>query len=407
MWLIQLYRTYRGRRVDGGAARSLPALRPSRRVRVRLQLEPLEDRNLPSSYTASTVSDLINDINAANKSGGTNTITLAANTTFDLTAVNNTADGPSGLPVIKQNDALTVTGQGGDVLQRDTAAPSFRLFDVASRAALTLSNLTLQNGLALGSGSAADGGAIYNQGSVTLTGVTVQNNTAEGADGAAATKDTGNGQSGQDGAGGGIWSGGSLTLQGGTTVQNNRAVGGFAGNGGFKINALGMVIGGGIGGNGGNAYGGGVWSGGSLTVQGSISCAFQGNSALGGDGNIGGGGDGGGGNASGGGVYVAGGTATLNNTAIASNAVKAGQSQAGTPAVSAGGGLYVAAGTVTLSNDSVASNTAMVPNGPGGSGGGIYIATAATVHLDSYTVSHTINNTAGTDPDIDGTYILS
>jgi hypothetical protein len=35
---------------------------------------------------------LITDINAANKAGGSNTITLAANTTFDLTKVKSNAD---------------------------------------------------------------------------------------------------------------------------------------------------------------------------------------------------------------------------------------------------------------------------------------------------------------------------
>src|SRR5579875_1002994 len=54
--------------------------------RQRLNLEKLEDRTLPSNYTAASVSDLIADINAANAAGGSNTIVLAANTTFDLTA---------------------------------------------------------------------------------------------------------------------------------------------------------------------------------------------------------------------------------------------------------------------------------------------------------------------------------
>jgi len=44
-------------------------------------------------------------------------------------------------------------------------------------------------------------------------------------------------------------------------------------------------------------------------------------------------------------------------------------------------------------------------NGVSGYGGGIYIASAASVSLDSFTVAHTINNTARIDPNIDGTYI--
>src|ERR1700733_12477579 len=47
-----------------------------------LSLEYLEDRALPSAYTAASVSDLIADLNAANLKGGTNQIVLAAHTTF-------------------------------------------------------------------------------------------------------------------------------------------------------------------------------------------------------------------------------------------------------------------------------------------------------------------------------------
>jgi hypothetical protein len=203
-------------RIPGPRYRRPPAPQPRR---TRLSLEKLEDRRLPSSYTAASVSALIADINAANAAGGSNTIVLAANTTFDLTVVNNTTNGANGLPVIAAKDNLTISGQGGDILQRDTTVAAFRLFDVASGGTLTLDNLTLQNGLASGSGSSAEGGAIYNQGSLALNGVTVQNNTAQGS--------KGNGKNnGQDAAGGGIWSGGNLTLASGTVMQSNQAVGG-------------------------------------------------------------------------------------------------------------------------------------------------------------------------------------
>ncbi len=41
-----------------------------RRCGTRLTLEQLEDRTLPSTFMAATVSDLITDINQANKDGG-------------------------------------------------------------------------------------------------------------------------------------------------------------------------------------------------------------------------------------------------------------------------------------------------------------------------------------------------
>src|SRR2546421_6329040 len=83
----------------------------------RLVLERLEDRHLPSSYAAASVSDLIADINAANQAGGSNTIALAAGTTFALTAANNSTDGPTGLPVIAAHDDLTIIGNG-DTIER-------------------------------------------------------------------------------------------------------------------------------------------------------------------------------------------------------------------------------------------------------------------------------------------------
>src|SRR5262245_19455096 len=66
----------------------------------RLRVEALEDRSVPANFTAASVADLIADINAANAAGGSNTITLAPGAIFKLTAVNNSADGPNGLPVI-------------------------------------------------------------------------------------------------------------------------------------------------------------------------------------------------------------------------------------------------------------------------------------------------------------------
>src|SRR5262249_50408096 len=85
----------------------------------RLTLEQLEDRTLPSSYTAGSVVELIASINAANLAGGANTITLTAKTTFTLTAADNITDGATGLPVITANDILTINGNG-DTLERST-----------------------------------------------------------------------------------------------------------------------------------------------------------------------------------------------------------------------------------------------------------------------------------------------
>src|SRR6516162_5042287 len=106
-WLRRLPRAF-PRPCDRQARRARP---PATRPRgPRLSLERLEDRMLPANYTAAGVADLVADINAANAAGGTNTITLVAGTTFTLSAVDNSADGATGLPVIAANDNLTLAG---------------------------------------------------------------------------------------------------------------------------------------------------------------------------------------------------------------------------------------------------------------------------------------------------------
>jgi hypothetical protein len=401
---------------------------------LRLNLEQLEDRTLMSNYSAATVSELIADINAANAAGGTNTITLTVPTTspYVLTAVDNTSDGANGLPVIANKDALTIIGNG-DTIERNAASgtPDFRLFDVASGASLTLENLTLQNGLAFGSGSSAEGGAIYNQGNLILSAVTVQNNLAQGSPGSSGCpyhecklKPIPGGPA----AGGGIWSGSSLTLENGTLIHNNQAIGG---TGGMASQFY-------TGSAGGAGFGGGLYIGGGQANLTGVTVSN--NSALGGTGNYvyhgGGSGYGGGlyvdratvtlssdtvdnnlvsgtvadGDGFGGGLYVAGGTVNLSGDTVDGN-LSGGQEPLPLLDIyyserAYGGGMYLADGTVTLSNDTFENNQA---NGADGApaGGGLYI-TAATVYIDAYTLAHVINNTwNGTPDNIFGPYILT
>ena len=126
------------------------AYRAAPRRKARLVLEPLEARALLASYSAANVSSLITDITAANTAGGANTITLTAPTTspYTLKARNNetSTTGANGLPVIAANDNLTIVGDG-DTIDR-SALQTFRLFDVAPAASLTLQNLTLKGGSA-------------------------------------------------------------------------------------------------------------------------------------------------------------------------------------------------------------------------------------------------------------------
>jgi hypothetical protein len=438
MWFPSLFAAQPSRRPGN----QRPRWPGNRRGVARPTVRPLEDRTLLSSYTAATASALIADINAANQAGGSNTIALTAPTTapYVFTAVDNTTDGASGLPVIAKRDTLTIIGNG-DTIERSTASgtPDFRLFDVASGAALTLENLTLQNGLAFGSGSAAEGGAIFNHGTLILSGVTVQSNTAQGSNGANAAGD------GADASGGGVWSGSALTLENATLVQNNQAIGG-GGVGGKSFAKTGV---------GGNAFGGGVFvAGGSANITGdtvddNVTTGGPGGSFFRLDGYIfatAGNGSGGGvyiaagtvtlssdtvdgnqaeggtnpgfqsdGNAYGGGICLAAGTVTLSNDTVAGNSATANLLGASFPQA-AGGGVYVAsAATATLCNDTVESNSATTPSvvggNPSGAGGGIYIASGAAVYLDSFTVANSITNTDnsgtnGSTANIVGPYTL-
>jgi hypothetical protein len=68
-------------------------------------------------------------------------------------------------------------------------------------------------------------------------------------------------------------------------------------------------------------------------------------------------------------------------------------------------GQVVGSSTTARGDTHAVSNTAQGSASVSG-GGGIFIATVATVYLDAFTVAHTINNIAPIDPDIDATYIL-
>ena len=216
------------------------------------------------SWNANNVSDLIAAINAANRAGGSNSITLAYGRTFILTAVNNTTDGPTALPVIAAGNKLTIQGNGATIA-RSTAptTPAFRLFDVASGAALTLQNLTLTNGKIVGdTGTDASGGAILNAAGASLTVKcsTLVSNQVVGGDGA--------GDIGGLGFGGAVWNDGTACFD--TVVfRGNQATGGATTNPDEAMTGPG------------SAYGGAVHSGndGNLTVR---NCWFAANKAIGG-----------------------------------------------------------------------------------------------------------------------------
>ena len=219
------------------------------------------------NWTVKNVSDLVGAINATNLAGGANTIALAPGKTFTLTAVNNTADGPTGLPVIAANNKLTIRGNGATIA-RSTArgTPAFRLFNVASGAVLALQNLTLAHGQVIADpGKDACGGAILNAAGACLTVKcsVLCGNQVVGGDGG--------GGLGGSGVGGAVWNDGTASFDC-VLFRSNQAAGG-ATTSPDPAN-FGQV-------SGGSATGGAISSqnNGTLTVK---NCWFTSNKAIGG-----------------------------------------------------------------------------------------------------------------------------
>ena len=256
-----------------------------------------------ATFTATTTAELITAINNANAAGGTNTIVLA-DATFDITTVNNYWYGPTGLPPITSN--LTIRNDGnGATIQRNTAAPNFRLFYVAGgntsvgpagAGTLTLMNVTIKHGVARGGNGGANsggggglgaGGAIYNQGTLNLYRVTLTANTARGGDGG-----SDDGVSNESAGGGGMGGNGGSATAGGGVFSRCAGGGGMGGNGGILTGTSTGGSGGGGGGPTGNASGGsptGTTTGGTAPAN----AGAGGNNTLpGGAGSLGGGGGG-------------------------------------------------------------------------------------------------------------------
>jgi hypothetical protein len=309
---------------------------------VRPWLETLEDRTAPAVFNVGPgdVATLIADINLANSNGQSNTINLTEST-YILTTIDNYWYGPNGLPAISSN--LTINGNGA-VIQRMSASstPSFRLFYVSggldglAAGNLTLVNLSLEYGDAVGGnsqgggGGLGAGGAIFNQGTVNLTNVHLFANRALGGSSGVSGDGTGGGGMGQDaqnGDGGGFGGplpGGPFGGSGGVGSANDGGGGGGGfglGDSGFNATSSGAGAGGGLGGLGGSGGGsgrgiggdggggGGVSSGGFGGNGGSFGMggASGGTFGAGGGGGIGGGGGAGVGFGGGGGGFGGGG----------------------------------------------------------------------------------------------------
>ncbi|MFQ3632235.1 choice-of-anchor D domain-containing protein [Roseiflexus sp.] len=135
------------------------------------------------SIPCGDVSALISAITIANSNNQPDTINLAANCTYTLIGVDNTDDGPTGLPVIRVDGAsansITINGNGATI-ERSGSAPSFRLFYLDGTLSdfinLTINDLTLRNGRIE---DPYDGGAIHARyARLSLNRVVLENNSA-------------------------------------------------------------------------------------------------------------------------------------------------------------------------------------------------------------------------------------
>ena len=303
---------------------------------------------------------LVAAIHQANANGQANTIRLAAGV-YTLTAVNNQADGPNGLPSVAST--LTITGDAADVtsIARDAAAPFFRILHVALGAVLTLRGVTIRGGL-LAWDFSSSGAGILALGSVNINDcVVTQNGTVNNGPGGGVaggnvlvTRSTISANGADSGAGIYIRPNGNLTVKNSTITQN--------------------VAGGG---------GGGIWfqSPGTLTladalISGNLSDVF---------GPI----AGGSGVAVGDLSTIGGATMTITDSTISNN--------------HRGGGIYIFAGnTVHISRSSI------VGNGSGlGPGSGIALETHATLTIDDSTIANNVAFDNVSDLYLAGTTIVT
>jgi hypothetical protein len=209
--------------------------------------------------------------------------------------------------ILGNNTVIILNGPAGDngitVERGATSNTNFRLFHIQPGSAMTINNIALGNGSAIGGNSGSRtagggggsglGGGILNEGTLTLEGVTLFGNSATGGAGA-------NGSSASDGGAGGGGAGGnggqSSNTTGGTGGgpnggSTNGGTGGDAGGGGGGRGRSGAGSGSGSTGGTGGQFGGAGGGGGSLCTGGGSGVCTGGN---GGNGGFGGGGGGGG-----------------------------------------------------------------------------------------------------------------
>lgn len=347
--------------------------------RFRLRFEALEPRAMLATLAVTTAADVVdsNDgllslreaVLQSNATAGSDAILLPAGT-YDLTLAGAEEDG--GLTGdLDLNGHLTIRGAGAGATILDGAGLD-RVFDVHEDATVSLSNMTIQGGLASGvaSGFPPRGGAIANAGILTIRDATLSGNSAEADGGAIFNADlasltihestlSGNSAVGEAGA---IFNQGAMSINNSVLSANhsdylggalvNRATGYFAPAGfrEYDVSLNNCVL------TGNSAYeGGAVWSGGKITLN---SCGFLGNVAT----------------TRGGAVYLA--TSSASTTTIVNSTLTENIAESG-------GAIFVDNGSLTLRNSTVSGNTATVE------AGGIFVGGQILMLYDCTVIGNT------------------
>jgi CSLREA domain-containing protein len=331
---------------------------------------------------------------------GADTIGLPTGT-YSLATGTATAAGVSAFVV---GTPITILGNGA-TLMRDPVTNNLRFFEVTAAGVLSLGNLTLSNGWAIGAAGAAGapggpgrGGAIHNRGMLTLTAVGLSGNRARGGVGSPSPSSVGSrGAPGGMAQGGAIYNAGTLLL--GTVTATGNSVEG--GRGGPASNLFTL------GGPGGPAQGGALYhlaapastltvTDGGFTANRAVGGATGTSSVLADAGDAAG-------EAYGGAIHAEGDTSppvTVTRTNMMANEVVGGGAGIGGPAVPAdglGGAISTIGATLTLTQSTLSSNTA---TGGAANAGALGLGGALSVQYASATIVRTAivhNMVAGGD----------
>lgn len=185
-----------------------------------------------------TPAALVAAITAANAEPAADRLVLATGCTYTLTTVDNTFYGYTGLPAVTSD--ITIAADGARI-ERDAAAPPFRLFVVDTTGRLALQGLTLRGGLARGGdggddggddgggggGGAGLGGAVYNRGELRLSSTSVTGNEARGGHGGASASNTPANDNGGGAGGGGLGGDGGSSAGVVTSIEGGTGGGGL------------------------------------------------------------------------------------------------------------------------------------------------------------------------------------